>query len=97
MVRLVTPSFEIEDFDAQAYMDLLAAGAKPQMARSVLPQSTKVEIVITMTLRAWRHFFELRTAKAAHPQMRELAIPMLKEFVKRLPLIFSGINCLERA
>ena len=37
----------------------------------------------TANLREWRHFFRLRTSPAAHPQMREIAIPMLAEF-KRL-------------
>lgn len=72
-----------------AYLDLLNSGATPQEARSVLPNSTKTEIVVTMNLREWRHFFKLRCAKAAHPQMREVTIPLLTELQERLPVIFD--------
>lgn len=75
-----------------AYNRLIALGATPQEARSLLPNSLKTEVVITMNLREWLHFFELRTAKAAHPQMRELVIPLLKEFQKKLPIIFNSIE-----
>ena len=74
------------------YNKLISLGATPQEARSILPNSLKTEIVMTMNLREWLHFFELRTAKAAHPQMREIAIPLLKEFQKKLPVIFSIIK-----
>jgi thymidylate synthase (FAD) len=75
-----------------AYNQLVALGATPQEARSVLPNSLKTEIVMTMNLREWRHFFELRTAPAAHPQMREIATPLLNEFKKRIPVIFDDIE-----
>lgn len=74
-----------------AYLDLLNSGATPQEARSVLPNSTKTEIVITANYREWRNFFKLRTAKAAHPQMREVTIPLLKELKEKLPIIFDDI------
>lgn len=63
----------------------------PQEARSVLPNSLKTEIVMSCNLREWRHFFTLRTSIKAHPQMREIAIPMLKEFQKFIPIIFDDI------
>ena len=75
----------------KAYFDLLKLGATPEEARSVLPNSLKTEIVITMNLREWRHFFRLRTADDAHPQMRQIACPLLREFKKRIPLIFDDI------
>ncbi|MDR2409618.1 MAG: FAD-dependent thymidylate synthase [Bacteroidales bacterium] len=74
-----------------AYNKLIALGASPQEARSVLPNSLKTEIVITMNLREWHHFFTLRTSKSAHPQMREIAVPLLKEFQDRIPVIFDNI------
>jgi thymidylate synthase (FAD) len=74
-----------------AYNKLIALGASPQEARSVLPNSLKTEIVMTMNLREWHHFFTLRTARAAHPQMREIAIPLLKEFQIRIPIVFDNI------
>lgn len=76
----------------ETYNKLILLGASAQEARSVLPNSLKTEIVVTMNLREWLHFFELRTTKAAHPQMREIAIPLLKEFKKKLPVIFSDIQ-----
>lgn len=80
-------------FDAEAhYMTLIRLGTKPEIARSVLPMSTKTELVVTMNMRAWRHFFRLRTAKTAHPQIRELAEPLLAEFRSRIPVLFDGIG-----
>jgi thymidylate synthase (FAD) len=57
-----------------------------------LPNSLKTEIVITANLREWRHFFKLRTALVAHPQMREITIPMLMQFKSMIPIIFDDIN-----
>lgn len=71
-----------------AYMSLLIGGSTPQEARSVLPNSLKTDIVMTANLREWRHFIKLRTAKDAHPQMREVAIPLLVELKRLLPTIF---------
>lgn len=74
------------------YFELLNWGCTPQEARSVLPNSTKTEIVMTANLREWRHFLKLRTAKAAHPQMRELTVPLLHELQRRIPVIFDDIQ-----
>lgn len=78
-----------------AYLDLLNSGATPQEARSVLPNSTKTEITITANYREWRSFFKLRTDKAAHPQMREVTIPLLKELKEKIPVIFDDIKTEE--
>ncbi|HED38713.1 MAG TPA: FAD-dependent thymidylate synthase [Ignavibacteria bacterium] len=75
-----------------SYRKLLKEGWKPQQARSVLPNSLKTEINFKMNLRELRHFFKLRTHHTAHPQMRELAIPMLKELKIKLPIIFDDIE-----
>ena len=74
------------------YMRMLELGASPQIARSVLNNSTKTAIVVTMDLREWRHFFKLREAPAAHPQIREIAIPMLKMFREAVPVIFDDLG-----
>lgn len=74
-----------------SYLTLIALGATPQEARSVLPNSLKTEIVVTMNMREWRHFFKLRTSPAAHPQMREIAKLVLSDFQKRIPVIFDDI------
>ncbi|MCH5263427.1 MAG: FAD-dependent thymidylate synthase [Lachnospiraceae bacterium] len=76
----------------EKYMQLINLGASPQEARSILPNSLKTEIVVTMNLREWRHFFKLRTSEAAHPQMREIAEKMLDEFIKLIPIVFDDIK-----
>lgn len=77
------------------YLHLLENGATPQEARSVLPNSTKTEITITANYREWRNFFKLRADKAAHPQMREVVIPLLLELKSKLPVIFDDIEMEE--
>lgn len=79
-------------FAEQSYLTLIGMGSTPQEARSVLPNSLKTEIIVTMNLREWRHFFKLRTSTAAHPQMKEIAIPMLNTFKKLIPVIFEDIQ-----
>lgn len=64
----------------QIYLELLNQGWTPQQARSVLPNSLKTEVCMTGFESDWDHFFELRCAQAAHPQMRELAIPLQETF-----------------
>jgi thymidylate synthase (FAD) len=73
------------------YFFLLAAGATPQEARSVLPNSLKTEIVMTANLREWRHVMSLRCSAAAHPQMQQLMKPVLVEFKQHLPELFEDI------
>lgn len=73
------------------YMELLDCGATPQEARAVLPNSLKTEVVMTANYREWRNFFKLRTTRAAHPQMREVAVPLLRELQERIPVVFEDI------
>lgn len=75
----------------RSYFDLLKEGAKPEQARSVLPNSLKTEIVVTYNLREWRHFLKLRTSRQAHPQMREIANALLIDLRAKIPLIFDDI------
>ena len=65
--------FEGCELAESAYFALLDEGAAPQEARSVLPNSTKTEIIVTMNLDGWQHFFELRCPSNAQPDMREVA------------------------
>lgn len=74
-----------------AYLKLIEAGASPQEARSVLPNSLKTEIVTTTNVREWRHIFRLRCDKAAHPQMRQVMVPLLQAFHERIPLLFDDL------
>lgn len=79
-------------FCEDSYLSMIEQGVKPEIARSVLPNSIKTEIVVTANLREWRTIFKQRTVPAAHPQMRELMIPLLEELKERLPIIFDDIN-----
>lgn len=78
-----------------AYNEMIQCGAKPEEARSILPNSLKTEIVMTMNIREWRHFFKMRLSSRAHPQMREVAKMIYKEFTDRIPVLFSDIHIQE--
>lgn len=74
-----------------SYTNLITLGWKPQQAREVLPNAVKSEIVITGNVREWRNFFKLRLDPAAHPQMREWAIPLFKKLNTDIPEIWGDI------
>ena len=65
------------------YNLLISKGAKPQEARAVLPNSTKTELIMTANVECWKHFFDLRTPAAAHPQMKQIAEPLKAAFIER--------------
>lgn len=65
------------------YDSMIQHETKPEYARNVLPLSLATELVMTGFIEDWEHFFELRTSPRAHPQMKEIAIPLKKEFIKR--------------
>ena len=75
----------------RTYNYLMANGATPQEARSVLPNSLKTEIVATANIREWRHILRLRTAPNAHPQMRQIMCILLDELRASLPVLFGDI------
>lgn len=75
------------------YFTLLKGhGTSPQMARSVLPNSLKTEVVMTANPREWRHVFKVRAHRDAHPQMVEVMKPLLAEFQQRWPALFGDVN-----
>lgn len=75
----------------EIYMSLLNKGLQPQAARAILPNCLKTELNVKMNLREWRHFFNLRCSKAAHPDLRKLALPLLAEFKAKLPVVFDDL------
>lgn len=75
-----------------AYFYLMSIGCSPQESRSVLPNSLKTEVVMTANMREWRHFLRLRTASAAHPDMREVAKMLLTEMKNRYPVFFEDFE-----
>ena len=98
-VTYVVPTFQLDEDDLilleaieKHYMKCIEHGRTAQEARYFLPNGLKTEIVMTCNLREWRHFFMLRAAsRAAHPQMRALAIPLLAELKALVPVVFDDI------
>lgn len=79
----------------KAYLVMIEDGATPQEARAVLPNSLKTEVVMTANINEWKHFFKLRAVGATgkpHPQMQEVAIPLLKEVKKIVPMVFDALE-----
>jgi thymidylate synthase (FAD) len=79
----------------EAYKLLRTLGQSPQEARSVLPNSMKTEIIISMNLRSWRHFFETRyfgTTGRPDPQMIEITKPLYNKFRKLIPIVFDDLE-----
>jgi len=77
----------------KSYLKLIELGWVPQQARAVLPNSLKTEIVVTANLREWRHIFRLRAVnKRAHPQIREVMLPLLEEMKSLIPVVFDDIE-----
>jgi thymidylate synthase (FAD) len=76
----------------EVYQSLIESGQKPQIARAVLPTCLKTEIAMTCNFREWRHFLRLRTASAAHPQMREIANAIAAILFRECPVCFSDFD-----
>lgn len=74
-----------------AYINMTEFGVSAQIARSVLPKSLATVIGITMNIRAWRHFFQLRTTKNAHPDMQYIAWKILNHFQNTYPVFFEDL------
>lgn len=75
----------------KSYRKLLDDKWPPQLARSVFPNALASKIIMTGNLRCWRHFLRMRTTREAHPQMRQVTIPLLSQFQAAVPLIFDDI------
>jgi thymidylate synthase (FAD) len=74
------------------YNRLRELSCQPEIARSVLPNSLKTEVIDTKNLSSWRNFFIKRAvSKRAHPQMREVTIPLLKAFQAAIPVVFEDL------
>ena len=74
------------------YFTMLEGGCSPQIARSVLPNCLKTEIVMTANLREFRHFIKLRSSQAAHPQIRPIAIEILRILRCLAPSVFEDLK-----
>jgi len=74
------------------YKLMIGWGAKPQQARSILPNSFATVIAVTGNLRNFRHLFLMRTSKETHPDFRAVTIPMLEKFKQIIPLLYDDIE-----
>ena len=99
-LTFISPDFELSPHDEYLlfqiethYISRLREGLSPQQARYFLPNGLKTELVMTCNLREWRHIFKLRTSPRAHPQMRELMVPLLKDFQDLIPVVFDDLSC----
>ena len=82
----------------KGYLEMLRHGCKPEQARSVLPNSLKTRLIMTANMREWRHFLNLRAAGTTgkpHPQMLEVAVPLLNELREKLPALFDDIQPMD--
>ena len=87
--RLMDWMFAVLD---RVYRALIRLGVSPQIARAILPTALKTEIICTLNLRSWRHFFELRCSPKAHPQMRELACQLFGYMCAHAPMVFGDLG-----
>ncbi len=81
----------LEDIE-KTYLKMVELGAKPDQLRMILPHSTAAEVNMTCNLREWKHVFELRASKHAHPAIRQLLIPLLLKFKEDMPEIFEKVE-----
>lgn len=79
----IEPAFLYNLMQAESnYFTMLTLGWTPQQARQLLPNALKTEVVMTGFVDDWKHFFELRCAKNAHPDMQLLANKLKEKFKK---------------
>ena len=100
-VVFIEPPFETEEDRViwqflmieieKTYIELLNRGVKPEITRSVLPNSLKTEVIMTANIREWRHIMKIRTDEKAHPQIREVCNLLKKELVEKLPVLFGDL------
>lgn len=78
-------------YDDERYARYRSAGWTPEKARYWLPQGVKTEYACSLNFGSWHNFLTKRTAPDAHPQMRQIAIPLLRYFRQHLPEFFAGV------
>ena len=69
-----------------SYNNLIRLGWQPQQARTVLPCAINSPLIKTAFVSDWCHFFNLRalgTTGRPHPQAKELAEPLMNDFIKQ--------------
>jgi thymidylate synthase (FAD) len=84
--------FDTIEHSIVGYNKLLNEGVKPEFARSVLPLALTAPAIIKANLREWHQIFLMRTSTAAHPQIRDVMIPLLEEVKKLVPIVFDDVE-----
>ena len=67
-------------------------GTTVDQLRMLLPHSTAGEVYMTANMREWRHIFQLRADKHAHPSVQQMMIPLLLHFKSKMPELFNDIG-----
>lgn len=80
------------DFIEREYIAMSKNGATPDQMRMILPHSTAAEVTMTANIREWKHIFELRCSKRAHPSVQQVMIPLLLYFKEKMPEIYEGVE-----
>ena len=75
----------------RAYMQMAEIGATPDQLRMIFPHSTAASVMMKANIREWRHIFNLRCAKAAHPSVRQIMLMTLNEFHNKIPVLFDDL------
>ena len=73
------------EFSEWCYMKLIECGLRAEQARAILPVGIDSEIIITGSVKDWKHFFNLRyfgTTGKPHPDIQEIATGLYNEFIK---------------
>lgn len=78
--------------DEYTYMQAVQSGTKPEIARAILPNCTKTELIVSTNYREWRHILKERTSPRADQNMRDLMIPLLSRLYFDIPVIFEDIK-----
>jgi thymidylate synthase (FAD) len=74
------------------YRDFIRQGGKKQIARYVLPNSTRTRIIVKANFREWRHILKLRCHKSAQPEMQAIMWQVHDKLVEKFPEAFADIK-----
>ncbi len=92
------PDAWLVDFQQQnksavhTYNTLLRAGAAPEQARAVLPQSMYTTCVVTGTLLGWHHLWKLRTEEHTQLETQEYAKEIGKVMEELFPISWKALS-----
>lgn len=74
-----------------AYFKLIDLGAKPEVARSVLPMSLATTMIVSGNIREWRHVLELRCDSHAQSDIRGTMKELLKLLYQQYSVFFEDL------